>query len=75
MSRWTSPASLVCIATLSLSGCVGGKGTNLYTCPPPQWADEKVAEELESVPFEGHEDFWFWMDRVEKLNEQLELCQ
>jgi len=44
-------------------------------CPPPQWADVKVAEELENVPFEGFEDFWGWVDKVEKLNESLETCR
>lgn len=44
-------------------------------CPPPQWPDEKVAEELEAIPFEGYEDFWDWMARTEVLNEQLEICR
>lgn len=43
-------------------------------CPPPQWMDDKVAEELEGVPFEGHEDFWSWVSRIERLNEALEAC-
>jgi len=44
-------------------------------CPPPQWADDKVAEELDAVPFVGFEDFWSWFSQVERLNEALEKCR
>ncbi len=36
--------------------------------------DAKVAEELETVPYEGYEDLWAWLSRVERLNEALEAC-
>jgi hypothetical protein len=35
---------------------------------------EKVAEELENIPFHGYEDFWSWMDRLGKLKDQLDAC-
>lgn len=65
--------SLALIAGLFLSGCGGGSG--ISKCPPPQYPDEKVGEELKKVPYEGFEDFWAWMGGVEKLNQALEVCQ
>ena len=64
---------LAFIVTLFLSGC-GGAAVSSSACPPPQWADQEVAEELETIPFEGYEDTWAWIDRVDKLNQQLEEC-
>jgi hypothetical protein len=52
-----------------------GSGVAINPCPPPQYADEKVGQELQDVPFEGHEDFWAWVDAVEKLNDQLTICR
>ena len=75
MSKLRSQLALSGIALLFLSACGSAKGTNLSTCPPPQWPDAKVAEELVNVPYEGFEDTWSWIDRVEKLNEQLEVCR
>ncbi len=67
------------VLLLLLGGCslFGGGIQNKETspCPPPQYADEKVAAELKTIPFEGYEDTWAWVDRVEKLNEQLEVCR
>jgi len=63
------------IAVLYLTGCGSVSGTNTTVAPPPAWPDEKVAAELENVPFVGFEDFWGWMDKVEKLNEQLEAAR
>lgn len=36
--------------------------------------DDKVAEELENIPFAGYEDLWSWLSRIERLNETLEAC-
>jgi hypothetical protein len=54
---------------------VGGCSTRpISTCPPFPVGGEKVAEELENIPFHGYEDFWSWMDRLGKLKDQLDAC-
>jgi hypothetical protein len=37
--------------------------------------DAPVAEELEDVTYEGHEDFYSWLSRIERLNEALKVCR
>ncbi len=65
--------SLILIGLSFLSGCASGSvGTS---CTPPVWPDERVWEELDTVPSIGYEDFWEWMPNVETLNEQLEVCE
>ena len=44
-------------------------------CPTYPVGGEKVAEELETIPYGGYEDFWEWIGRINKLREELELCQ
>ena len=61
------------IALTFLSGCAGASVQS--SCPPPRYPDEKVGAELETVPFEGYEDFWQWMSDIEALNEQLDACR
>ena len=61
------------LASLFLLGACSS--TNVTSCPPFPVAGEKVAEELETIPFEGYEDFWGWMDRVDKLKDQLSACR
>lgn len=34
-----------------------------------------MAEELERVPYEGYEDFWDWIGRLDTLKRQLEVCR
>ena len=34
-------------------------------------AGEKVAAELENIPYSGYEDFWEWLARVDKLRQEL----
>lgn len=33
----------------------------------------KVAEELQNIPYQGYEDFWEWIGRVDKLRQELEI--
>jgi hypothetical protein len=73
MSSLKLRQSLLCIGLLFLSGC--GAASVPSSCPPPRWADEKVAEELENVPYDGYEDFWQFMSDIETLNRQLEVCR
>jgi hypothetical protein len=34
-----------------------------------------VAAELEALSYEGHEDFWAWMGRLQTLKLQLDRCR
>lgn len=65
----------LCLIVL-LSGCANRQAAiKTDACPFPEWMDEKVAEELETnLPYEGNEDTWSWLSRIEKLNEKLELA-
>lgn len=60
------------LVALLLSGCAGAV---VSACPPSNPHDEKVSEELETIPFEGYEDLWDWIAEIEVLNEQLDECQ
>jgi hypothetical protein len=61
------------VVVLLLAACAWfTPNPQVSVCPPPQFADEKVAEELANVPLEGYEDFWDWISRIERLNETLE---
>lgn len=63
----------VAFAAALLAGCPSlTPNPQVPVCPPAQFMDDKVAEELEDVSFEGHEDFWEWISRIERLNEVLE---
>lgn len=64
---------LLAIVLTSSSACV----TESYSGPCPPWpvAGEKVAEELEAVPYEGFEDFYGWLARLDVLRDQLERCR
>lgn len=63
--------SLILAAMLLLSSCT----TTNYSCATYPTAGEKVAEELKNVPYEGYEDTWEWLGRIEKLKRELDLCQ
>lgn len=62
------------VSSLALVGLLAACSTP-HQCPPFPIAGPKVAEELDLIPFEGNEDFWFWMGRLEKLKRQLEACR
>ena len=47
---------------------------NYNNCPRYPVGGKPVYEELKSIPYEGYEDFWEWVGRVNKLREELELC-
>ena len=58
---------------LLVNGCASVEIESV--CPPPVWMDAPVADELEGIPFEGHEDLYDFLAQIEVLNQQLELCQ
>lgn len=44
-------------------------------CPTYPVAGEKVAKELGDLPYVGYENTWEWIGRIDKLRQELELCQ
>lgn len=59
---------------LSLSGCAS-YDASLTKVPPPPCPDDKIAEELENIPYDGFEDFWSWLDRVYKFMDQTSIAR
>ena len=60
---------LMLLSQSCLSSCAGN---NYNTCPVYPIAGPKVADEISSL--EGSA-FWEWLARINKLRQQLELCQ
>lgn len=59
-------------AALCLSSCA----KEIYDfCPVYPIAGDKVAAELEKLSFEQAPAFWEWLGRIDKLRQELELCQ
>lgn len=63
--------SLMLPAVLCLSSC---STINYNNCPVYPIAGEAVAEELKNIPYEGYEDTWEWIARINKLKQELSLC-
>ena len=61
-----SPVILLCSCSMKV---------DYNLCPVYPVGGKPVAEELKNVPYEGYEDFWEWVARVNKLREELELCR
>lgn len=59
-------------AALCLSSCAG---ISYDYCPVYPKAGSRVAAELENLSFEQAPAFWEWLGRINKLREELELCQ
>lgn len=74
MFNWLKRRALPLIVAAWLSGCAGAN-SDLSTCPPWPEAGPKVAAELERVPYEGYEDFWNWVARLDTLKRQLDACR
>ena len=58
---------------LVLTGCFAH--TNSSSCPPFPEAGPEVAEELETIPYDGYEHTWGWLNKVYKLKGQLDECR
>lgn len=56
---------------ICLNSCTS---TNYDYCVKYPTAGEKVAKELENVPYRGYENFWEWLARINKLRMELEIC-
>ena len=61
------------VAMIYLNSCVR---TNYnFTCPVYPIAGKKVALELESISYNQAPSFWEWLGRIDKLRQELEVCQ
>ena len=61
------PVALIC-----LSSCTT---INSNVCHVYPVAGEKVAKELETIPYDQAPNFWEWLGRINKLRQELEMCQ
>lgn len=51
------------------------KAINYDNCPIYPIAGNKVAKEITKLTVEEYPNFWDWVGRINKLREELELCQ
>lgn len=65
--------SLILAGILCLSSCTTANYS--YNCPVYPVAGKPVYEELKNIPYQGYEDFWEWMGRINKLRGELEICR
>lgn len=63
--------SLTLAAMICLSSCA----TTSYSCPVYPVAGEKVAAELEKADHSDFPNTWEWIGRIDKLRQELEICQ
>lgn len=61
--------SLMPVVMICLSSCAAEYCSPVMPVYPV--AGEKVAAELENIPYSGYEDFWEWLARVDKLRQEL----
>lgn len=59
------------LAMICLSSCAA---TNYNYCAKYPIAGEKVEKELKNLPYQGYENFWEWLARINKLRQELENC-
>ncbi|MBQ8465278.1 MAG: hypothetical protein IJ545_04635 [Alphaproteobacteria bacterium] len=48
---------------------------NYNFCPVYPVAGEAVASELQNLPAETYPHTWEWIGRIDKLRQELELCE
>ena len=66
----------ILLLMLGVICCLNGCTTANYNfCVSYPIAGEKVAAELEKVPYNGYENFWEWLGRIDKLRQEIELCR
>lgn len=66
-------AALISVAIICLNSCA--KTNYEYHCPIYPKAGEKVAEELVQISFEQAPFLWQWLEKINKLRQELELCK
>lgn len=61
------------LLVLSLSAC---STTGSYkTCTVFPVGGVQVGKEIEKIPYQGYEHFWEWLGRLQKLKEELDICE
>lgn len=61
------------LSAMILFGCSTTASYN--NCPAYPVGGQAVGKELEKVPYNGYENFWEWLGRIDKLRQELELCR
>ena len=62
--------------TLAVTACSTPCTTvNYEYCPVYPIAGAQVAQELENAGYEEYPATWEWIGRIDKLRQELELCQ
>ena len=64
------PAVMLC-----LNSCKATSSETGLTCPIYPIAGEKVAQELKRADYASFPYTWEWIGRINKLRQELELCQ
>ncbi len=64
------PAVMLC-----LSSCKTISSEYTFPCPVYPIAGEKVAQELKKADYASFPYTWEWIGRINKLRQELELCQ
>lgn len=59
------------LLVMNLSSCSSLTSSRECIIFPP--AGIKVGNELEKIPYQGYENFWEWMGRLNKLKQELEI--
>ncbi len=60
---------------LCLSSCKTTSSEGASFCPVYPIAGEKVAQELKNADYASFPYTWEWIGRINKLRQELELCQ
>lgn len=67
--------ALMTIVMLCLNSCATTSCKTTYSCPVYPIAGEKVAQELKKADYASFPYTWEWIGRINKLRQELELCQ
>ena len=82
LPRWHGGKGTLRVAVpVILLGLLAGCATTTSSCPPWPKAGPRVADELERTlneqgkPKPEWQDTWDWLQRLDKLEKQLKVCQ
>ena len=63
------------IVMFCLSSCATTSSESMGSCPVYPIAGKEVAQELEHADYKSFSHTWEWIGRINKLRQELELCQ
>ena len=66
---------LMIVVMLCLSSCKTTSSEGICSCPVYPVAGEHVAKELQRADYASFPYTWEWIGRINKLRQELELCQ